>query len=206
MFSDIVIPKNNETEFIEIASKLGLQKIYFLYDFNDYDEQKVQKKMNLNQNKKLNIEIGFIVTQKNLNQAFKKSKILVVKSSDKDRLFIESKKIKIIYGFEETYRKDYMHHRASGLNQIISEMARKYDVYFGFSYSSLLNKPDQIASLILGRMMQNIRICQKYKVKTILGAFSDKPYDLRASHDIMTLFKISGMDGRRVQESISYYL
>ena len=147
-----------------------------------------------------------IASQKNLNKASKLSKLLVVKSSDKDRFFIESKKLKIIYGFEETFKKDYLHHRASGLNQIICEIARKYDVYFGFSYSSLLNKPDQIASLIIGRMMQNIRICQKYNVKTIIGSFSGKPFDMRASHDIMALFKLLGMDGKRIQESISYNL
>jgi len=30
MASDIIIPKNNEAEFIEIAAKLGIKKLYFL--------------------------------------------------------------------------------------------------------------------------------------------------------------------------------
>ena len=44
MFADIVIPKNNELEFIELALKLKLKKIYFLYDFDVYLDEKIPKK------------------------------------------------------------------------------------------------------------------------------------------------------------------
>ena len=206
MFSDIVIPKNNEAEFIQIASRLSIKKLIFLYELDEFNEEKLQKKMQSIDNKKINVEIGIIANQKNLNKAAKLSKLLFVKSSDKDRFFIESKKIKIIYGFEETFKKDYLHHRASGLNQTIGEMGRKYDVHFGFSYGSLLNNTNQITSVILGRMMQNIRICQKYKVKTVIGSFSDKPYGMRAQHDVISLFSILGMDGKNTKNSLDYDL
>ena len=203
MFRDIIIPKNNEAEFIEIASKLGLKKLYFLYDFDDYNEDKIQKKLELIKNhKNINIETGFIVNHKNINKASKHSKLLVVKSSDKDRFFVESKKIRLIYGFEEINKKDYLHQRASGLNHVICEFAKKNNVAIGFSYNLLFNKNDIFTSLLIGRIMQNIALCQKYKVNTIIGSFSIDPFKIRSPFDIISLFTTFGMNGKNIKESL----
>lgn len=201
--TDVVLPKNNEKEFVGVASSLGFKKIYFLYNFDEYNHNKIQEKLQLiEKQSKISMETGFIVNQKNLNKAFKESKFLVMKSSDKDRFFIESKKIKLIYGFEETKKRDYLHQRASGLNHVVCELAKKNDVVIGFSYSLLLNENESHASLLMGRMMQNIKLCQKYKVKTIIGSFSDKPYHLRAPHDLMSLFSMLGMSSKNIRDSM----
>lgn len=194
---DITIPKNNEADFIELASKLDLRKLYFLYNFDEYEYKLVKN------HKNINVEIGFIVNQKNINKALKESKLLVVKSSDKDRYFIETNKIRLIYGFEEVYKRDYLHQRASGLDHVICNLLNKNNVVVGMSYGSLFNKNPETTSLIMGRMMQNIRLCQKYHVKTIIGSFSQKPMDLKASHDIMSLFAVLGMDGKNAKESLT---
>ena len=139
MSTEIVTPNNNEAEFVEIASKLGIKKLYFLYDFDEYNKEKTKEKLELIKNhQNTNIKIGFIVNQKNINKASQQSKLLFAKSSDKDRFFIESKKIRLIYGVEKSYKKDYLHQRASGLNHTICELAKKNNVAIGFSYSSLL--------------------------------------------------------------------
>lgn len=204
MFRDIVIPSNNETEFIELASRLGIKKLYFVYHFDSYYEEKIQKKLNLIKNHhNVTLEIGFLVNQKNLNKAYKQSKLLIVKSSNKDRFFIESKKIKLIYGFEEVYKKDYLHQRASGLNHTICELAKENNVAIGFAYSSLFNKSSQITPLLIGRIMQNVALCQKYKVKTIIGSFSENPFAMRSFYDIISLFNIFGMDSKRIKESLA---
>ena len=204
MFSDIAIPKNNEEEFIEMASKLGIKKLYFLYDFDKYRQESLQNKLNsIKNHKNIEVEIGFMVNQKNLNQAGKLSKLLVVKSSDKGRFFIESKKIKLIYGFEEVQRGDSLHQRTSWLNHTICEIANKNSVSIGFSYSSLFNKNGHESSLLMGRMMQNISLCRKYKVKTIIASFSENPFGMRAPHDVASLFAMLGMDGKRIKESMS---
>lgn len=192
MFSDIVLPKNNEGEFIEIASKLGIKKLYFLYDFDEYIK-KNQKISNLKENKNISIEIGFIVNQKNLNQASKFSKFIVVKSSDNGRYFIESEKINLIYGLEESNKKDYLHQRASGLNHILCGIAKKNNVSIGFSYSSLFNKNQTLSSILIGRMMQNIQLCKKYKCNVVIASFAENPFDLRPYHDIKSLFSLLGV-------------
>tara|TARA_Y100000031_G_scaffold150807_1_gene190840 strand:+ start:10639 stop:11256 length:618 start_codon:yes stop_codon:yes gene_type:complete len=203
MFTEFVIPRNNEKEFVSIASRLGYKKLFFLYDFSDYDEEKIQKKL---REIKTNVrmEIGFLVNQKNFDKAAKKSKLLIAKSSDNSRFFVESKKIKLIYGFEEVNRKDFLHQRASGLNHVVCELARKNKVVIGFSYSSLFDKSGFFISQIIGRMIQNISLCQKYKVKTVIGSFSDNPFELRSPYDIMSFFTMLGMDGKNIKNSLSF--
>lgn len=193
MFSEIVIPKDNEAEFIEVALKLGIKKIYFLYDFGEYNEEKTKKKLDeIKDNKDICMEIGFIVNQKNISKAIGKSKFLAAKSSEHDRIFIEGQKIRLIFGFEEISKKDFLHQRASGLNHIMCDLLRRNNVTVGFSYSSLFNKKNQ--ALLIGRMMQNIALCRKYNAKTVIGSFSEKPFDLRPRHDIDSLFSLLGMN------------
>lgn len=203
MFRDIAMPKNNEEEFLELAAKLGIKKIYFLYNFDERNYENAPKKLSLIDNHNLSIETGFIVTQKNIGQAERLSKLLAVKSSSKDRFFIESKKVRIVYGFEETFKNDSLHQRSSGLNHILCELCRKNGVAIGLPYGSLLNKNSQIAALSIGRFIQNIRLCQKFNVKLLIGSFSDKPFDMRSPYDIVSLFSLFGMGGKEIKESLS---
>ena len=206
MKSDIVIPQNNEAEFADVALKLGIKKLYFLYEFNNFDEQKINKKLEAIREKyNLNFETGIIVKNQDANKIKINSKLIIAKSSDKDRFLIESRKVKLIYGFEELGRKDYLHQRASGLNHIMCGLAKKNNITIGFSYSSLLNN-DANSPVLIGRMAQNIKLCRKYKVKTIIGSFAENPFNLRAPHDLFNLFKIFGMDERNVKSSFSYNL
>lgn len=203
MLLDIVVPDGNEAEFAEVANKLGCKKIIFLYNFDGYNEKKAQKLELIRKNLNMLIETAITVSQGNMNKASKLSTMLVAKSSDSDRFFIESRKIKIIYGFESVQRKDYLHQRASGLNHVLCELAAKNNVTIGFSYSSLINQNPSAASLTIGRMMQNIALCQKYKVKTVIGSFSEKPFDLRTPHDVLSLFTMLGMDGKSAKETLN---
>jgi len=196
MFRDIVTPKNNEEEFIELALRLGYKKLYLLYDFDKYQNQKPKAF-------DFGLETGFIVNPKNINKAANRFNLLVAKSSEQDRFFIESGKIRLIYGFEETQKKDYLHQRASGLNHTLCELCKENNVAVGLAYSPLSNEDNLRTSLIMGRMMQNIKLCQKYKVKTVIGSFSDKPFDMRSPHDIISLFSILGMDRKKIKESLT---
>ena len=251
MFSDIVLPKDNEQKFLEIAEKIGIKKLYFAYDFNEFFGQNIQDKIDSIKSNKINFDAIFLANPANFNKAAKQSRALVAKSSDKDRFLIESRKLRIIYGFEELHKKDYLHQRASGLNHILCDLARKNNVAIGFSYSLLINKDNADSPLgalralkgrgitplanmgesaglkigglksgvfnppifnkkelaiIKGRMMQNIQLCHKYKVKTIITSFSSNPFELRAYHDVTSLFRLMGMNDLTIKDSFSYNL
>ena len=186
---DIVIPNNNEKEFIAIAEKLGFKGICFLYELKDYLAK--QEKF-VNDGKKIKIYNGILVNSKNIRKINTKSKsadaFIVAKSSNNDREAIEKSNADIIFSLEEGAKKDFIHQRASGLNHILCKLAKENNVIVGFSLSSILNARNKHE--ILGRIMQNIKICRKFKAKTIVGSFAEKPFEMRSAHDIISLFGI----------------
>lgn len=200
MLREIVIPNNNEAEFAEIASKLGIKKLIFLYGFDDFNEKLQKRVEELNGYKGIRVEIGLIVNQKNIKKSRKNQGLIVAKSSGKDRFFIESGKVDLMYGFEEISNKDYLHQRASGLNHILCDLLKRNGITVGFSYGSL--GKSQETPLLIGRMMQNIMLCQKYRVKTAIASFSGNQYSLRSPHDVISLFSLLGMDTKTAKESL----
>jgi len=184
---DIVIPNNNEEEFIVMAEKLGYTGLCFLYDSNDYMNKQFE-------NKKIKIEIGVLGDNKNIDKIKgKNEKVFVaVKSSNNDKEIMERSKADMIFSFEDALRRDFIHQRASGLNHILCRLAKENNVIVGFSLKSILISGDK--HLILGRIRQNIKICRKFKVKTTIASFAREPFEMRNAHDVMSLFKILGYD------------
>ena len=186
--TDIVIPDNNEEEFIAIASKLGYKTLYLLYNYENYQS----KKKNFADIANIKIVNGILADNKNLKKIKNKmeegSVFVAAKSSDKDMEIMEGSLANLIFSFEENQRRDFMHQRASGLNHILCGLARKNNITLGFSFTSILNAKNRHE--ILGRMMQNLRMCKRFKVKTIIASFAKNPYEMRSMHDLRSLFKV----------------
>ena len=200
---EFVFPNGNEKGFIDIALKLCIKKICFLYDSHEYIIKKKQGKQAVGADLSrdgLGVEIGLLVKSNDIGVASTHCKFLAAKSSDNDRALIEGKKIRLIYGFEESARRDYMHQRASGLNHVLCELCSRNNVAVGISYGMLLNADSESCCVLMGRIMQNIRLCQKYKVKIVVGSFSGNPFDLRSPHDLRSLLANLGMQQRQARE------
>jgi len=208
---DIVIPNNNEEEFITIADKLGYKDLVFLYSFDNYINIKNNTNKNKEikgKNKKIKIHYGILAGQKNIqkinNKLKNKNDFITIKCSNVNREVLEKPKTNLIFALEEYGWKDYMHQRASGLNQILCRLANKNKVIIGFSISSLLDSRNQ--SIILGRIIQNIALCRKFKVKTVIGSFAQNPYQMRSPHDIISLFTMLGMHEKEAKDSLENFL
>lgn len=191
---DFVVPNNNEGEFIAMAERLGYKELFFLYTPNDYlTKQKKSEKEN-NKANKIKIHNGVLADKNTLykiqNKLKDKGAFVAIKSSSNDKEAIEKSRIGMIFSFEESPRKDFIHQRASGLNHILCRVARENNVAIGFSIKSLLdaeNKPE-----LLGRIMQNMKLCRKFGVKTAIASFAKNPFEMRGAHDLASLFGILG--------------
>jgi len=194
---DIVLPNNNEKKFIEIAGKLGYNELIFLYDYNEF-----LKKQNNKFDGKIKIKLGILSDPRNIYNLKNKFKnvLITIKSSENDREIIEKSKADLVFSLESTGKKDFMHQRGSGLNQVMCKLAKENNVAIGFSFSSILNSSKKYE--ILGRISQNIRLCRKYKVKTAIASFASKPYEMRAPRDLISLFVVLGMTMKEAQDSI----
>ncbi len=176
---DIIFPKNNEEECISLAKALGTKELIFVYVPKEYKEYA---------SKEIKIKTAVLVTPKEALHAQNKYPLLVIKANQETDLWvIEHIKNVILYGFEMQDRKDFMHHRNSGMNHIVAKQMKEKNIMYGFPISVLLHaSPDEQATL-LGRLRQNMTVLQKYKVEIMLGAFSSEPMDMRNGKDVWCL-------------------
>ncbi len=185
---DIVIPNNNEQELFAMAHRLGYKQLLLLY----------QKPTPLQQTElPLKIMTGVIVTKPNQHYP---NTITVARSSTQDRAFLEQKPPTLMYDFEQTQNPDTMHHRMSGLNQVLCTLAAGKTSVF-FSFHSIFTA--QHTPKILGRIMQNIRLCRKYKVHMGIASFATDPFHMRSSHDLKSYFTLLGMRADEVKKAFA---
>lgn len=192
MFEDIVFPEENEEEFIEIALKLGYSKICFVYPIDRFSKNKNIK------NTKIIIDVGILAKPNEIIKAKRLSDFVVVRSSEDNRHVIEKLKPNLIFDLETEFRKDFVHHRASGLNQVLCRFLKENNIAVGFSFSTILNSNAKI----LGRISQNIKLCRKYHLKTAVASFARDPFSMRAPSDLTAFFTCLGMHPSEAKSSL----
>jgi len=169
---DIVIPKGNEAEFIEMAEKLGYSELCFAYASGQAPKLPESK-------------------VKLYRAAIGKGKAdLVIMDTSEPRHAIEKLKPDIICGLELSSKPDAMYFRNSGLSQVTAELAARKKVAVGYSFSEILG---QRQHMVVGRMMQNIMLCSKYKVTQVIASFATDPLQMRNPRDLASLFTVLGM-------------
>ncbi len=127
-----------------------------------------------------------------------KEKLVVIRGKNDtfNRKVLSSKYVDMLLDPHLGNRRDFVHHRNSGLNQVLCKLAKDNDIAIGFSLSSVLRSKEK--GKYIGRMMQNIRLCRKYKVKMVIGSFAENKNEIRGLQDIQAFFKVIGMTGKEV--------
>jgi len=200
MPTDIVFPKNNESEFIKIAEILGYSKLCFVYSDPEIIKEKRKK---YEKQKNPQIILGILTNFNKIRSSKDTADIVLVESSDKDRSIIENTDDIIIFNLEITKKKDFMHQRASGLNHIMCSLAKRNNISIAFPFINLLNYQKKQRAELMGRIMQNIKLCRKYKSKTIIASFAANPYEMRAPSDLISFFTNLGMHAKEAKDSLN---
>lgn len=123
-------------------------------------------------------------------------------NDDVNRFAIESK-INIFLSPEFTRKTDFPDYRNSGLNQVTCKKARENNTAIAFNFSDILNLEGEARASRLGRMMQNVKLCRKFKVKMILATFANEKSELRTPKELMDFGISIGMtadDARKALE------
>ena len=184
MFQDVVFPNNNELEFLNLSKKLDISKIIFCCPFG----------------KKSNPEsFEFSSNSGEIKKAPLASPMLSLSAG---RDIFEMQKPLFIFGLEEMSRNDSMHSRQSGFNHILAELAHKNNHTICLSHCSLLNSGAENFSIVLGRMMQNVRLCRKYKVRMKLASFAKSPYQMRAAKEMGSFGHFLGMQQDEIKRAL----
>jgi len=191
MFIDVAKPNGNEEDFISQAKKLDTKGIIFLYENPKKIDLEKIKSLNT---KNFHVKSGIIVKDK---VAGKKCDFIFSKGL---RSHFENGNVEIIFGLEEQHKKDKHHYRKSGLNQVLCGLAKSKKIMIGYGFSSVLKAKDR--GLIVGRMIQNINMCRKYKVQVMIASFAEKPQELRFWKDLVSFGITLGLNHKDAKEAV----
>lgn len=95
-----------------------------------------------------------------------KGKIIIFSSDDDElnRKILEKEKINILL-INLSGRKDFQKQRNSGLNHITAKIAQKKNITIGINFDEILESGLFEKPKILARIMQNVKLCNKNKLK-----------------------------------------
>ena len=169
---DIVFPENNEKEFIEMAEKLGYSELCFVYP----------KPKKIEPAAKIKLVSGIVCTTK-----IEKTDVVLLKSNNRNMV---KKKPYAVFGIEGS--KDSLHKKDSGLDSVVCREMSEFGVAYLISFSEILNSDDREG--LLGRIMQNLVLCKKYKVKVMIASMAKSPFEMRNPKDLRALATVLGAD------------
>jgi hypothetical protein len=184
---DIVFPHNNEEEFYAMAQALGVKELVCVYASKEAAARAPQPPSGLK------VKHAFLAEPRKARDLRKQGLMVFVRCSDQDRAVLEQGAADVLFGTESSQPKDYIHQRGSGFNQVFAGLARKNNVAIGFSLSEILSATGSVRARFMGRMMQNIVVCRKYRVKMVAGSFASDPWKMRSPHDLQSFFVELGM-------------
>ncbi len=114
----------------------------------------------------------------------------IIFASDNDELnrkVLEKESIDILL-LSQSKRKDFLKQRNSGLNHVLAKIAKKNDVIIGINLDEIIEAKSKTKAEILARIKQNIKLCNKDKLKMKFYGKSK-----RDNHDLKALGLVLGM-------------
>ena len=171
MTAEYVVPNGNEEEFVAVALELGITELIFLYE-----DTKLPS---------LPRAEGITCSTARLSSKPLQNTVTVALGTT---LSVLQKGISYVYGLEDDPKKDGLHQRRSGANEVLfGEMEQKKIGYL-VSYALLQNKKQQVTTL--GRLQQNIALAKKKNISIVLTSLAHSPEELRSPTDVNALKRI----------------
>lgn len=138
-------------------------------------------------NSKIIQESDFEKARKAINQSKEKNIIFTSDDDELNRQVLEKEKIDMLL-LSQSKRKDFLKQRNSGFNHVLAKIAKKNNVIIGINLDEIIEAKSKQKSEILARIKQNIKLCNKNKLKMKFYGKSK-----RDNHDLKALGLVLGM-------------
>jgi len=125
---------------------------------------------------------NFETSRKEIKENTNKKIIFLSNSDELNRKILEKEPIDILL-LNQLQRKDKLKQRSSGFNQVLAKIAKKNNITIGINLDEIINSREKNKSEILARVEQNIKLCNKNRLKMkfiSLNKTKKDIYDLRA--------------------------
>ena len=133
-------------------------------------------------------ENNFDVARKLIHENSDKKIIFSSDDDELNRKILEKENINVLL-LNQAGRKDFQKQRNSGFNHIMAKFAKKKDILIGINLDEIIKSSEKEKAKILARIMQNIRICNKNKLKMKFLYKNQK----RNIYDLKSLGLVLGM-------------
>lgn len=148
-------------------------------------------------NKKFNLGFSRVYYYEEFN-------IVIGGGEDKNLKALKNKNIDILLSPEKNSGRDKMHSRESGMNHVLCKLARDNKIAIGINFGDILNSKGERRANLIGKLMQNIRLCRKYKVKMVIVSIAKNEYEMRAGKELFALCRVLGMNGLQAKEALNF--
>ena len=133
-------------------------------------------------------EDNFDRTRKIIKDNAGKKIIFSSEDDELNRKILEKESINVLLLNLEK-RKDFQKQRNSGFNQVLAKLAKKKNVSIGINLDEIVKTSEKEKARILARVQQNIRLCNKEKIKMEFIYKNNK----RNLYDLKSLGIVLGM-------------
>ena len=131
---------------------------------------------------------NFEKARKSINQSKEKNIIFSSDDDELNRKVLEKLKINTLL-LNQSKRKDFQKQRNSGFNHVLAKIAKKNNVVIGINLDEIIKAKSKIKAEILARIKQNIKLCNKNKLKMKFISQENK----RNIYDLKSLGLVLGM-------------
>jgi len=135
-------------------------------------------------------ETDFNKIRKKIKDNSSKKVIFSSNNDELNRKVLEKEKINTLL-INQSNRKDRLKQRDSGFNQVLARLAKKKGVVIGINLGEIIEAKGEKKKEILARIKQNIKLCNKNKLKMNFITLKDK--NNRDIYDLKALGLILGM-------------
>ena len=133
---------------------------------------------------------------------FNDFKIVFGGNDNVNRKAVENKNVEILMCPEKNRNGFFLSFEDSGLNQVLCKLAEKNDVAIGFNFNEVLNSENR--KDVLAKMMQNVRLCRKYKARMILISGAKNELEMRRSNDLISFGICLGMTAGETKQALNF--
>jgi RNase P/RNase MRP subunit p30 len=134
-----------------------------------------------------------------IKKQISEGKINVFTSDDDElnRKVLEKLDINVLLLNQEK-RKDFQKQRNSGFNQVLAKIAKKKNIAIGINLDEIIENRGRKKAEILARIRQNIKLCNKNKLRMKFISPSEK--HARDKRDLKALGLVLGMSTSMTKE------
>ena len=101
--------------------------------------------------------------------------------------------------------KDFMHWRNSGLNNVLVDIMAKKSIALGLDFSFFRQNDDNDVIKMLGRIIQNVRFCNKRDCDFCVTFLPSNSDDFKNVLDVRSLLSVLGVKTQKLNSTLSFF-